>query len=189
MRDVTLSRLAQLGAGAAEAEDTFSMDEDAFRLFYERTARPVWAYLSRMTGDPRLAEDLLQEAYYRLLRSRTVHDSEDHRRNYLFRIATNLAHDVHRRPRADSVRMDEVAEPADPRSDGDPAAGAARRLDLSRAMAQLKPRERDLLWLAYAQGSTHHEIAETLGLRTGSIKPLLFRARRRLAMILGRGRR
>src|SRR4029450_9508796 len=112
MRDVTLSRLAQLGAGAAEAEDTFSMDEDAFRLFYERTARPVWAYLSRMTGDPRLAGDLLQEASYRLLRSRTVPDSDDHRRNYLFRIATNLAHDVHRRPRADSRRMADVARPA-----------------------------------------------------------------------------
>ena len=52
-------------------------------------------------------------------------------------------------------------------------------------MARLKPRERDLLWLAYGQGSTHEEIAGSLGLKTGSIKPLLFRARRRLAALLG----
>jgi RNA polymerase sigma-70 factor, ECF subfamily len=52
-------------------------------------------------------------------------------------------------------------------------------------MAKLKPRERDLLWLAYGQGSTHEEIAGSLGLKTGSIKPLLFRARRRLAVLLG----
>ena len=48
-------------------------------------------------------------------------------------------------------------------------------------MTHLKPRERALLWLAYAQGSSHKEIAESLGLRTASVKLLLFRARRRLA--------
>ena len=56
-----------------------------------------------------------------------------------------------------------------------------RATDLRRAMSRLKPRERELLWLAYAQGSSHREIAACLGLRTGSVKLLLFRARRRLA--------
>ena len=59
----------------------------------------------------------------------------------------------------------EGIEHADPRS-ADAAGGAARRVDLARAMARLKPRERELLWLAYAQGSSHQEIAETLGLKT-----------------------
>ena len=77
---------------------------------------------------------------------------------------------------------------ADPQS-VDAAAGAARRVDLGRAMARLKPRERDLLWLAYAQGSSHQEIAQTLGLKTASIKLLLFRARRRLAALLREGER
>ena len=101
MRDVTLSELDRLAADLAEGEEAFQMDEDSFRAFYERTARPVWAYLSRMTGEPRA---------------------------------------------------------------------------------------RDLLWLAYAQGSTHHEIAEALGLERASIKLLLFRARRRLAALLREAR-
>lgn len=46
-------------------------------------------------------------------------------------------------------------------------------------MARLEPRERLLLWLAYAHGATHHEIAKTLGLTTGTIKQLLCGARRR----------
>ena len=185
---MTLSNADRFGVGAAEADASFQMNEDAFRIFYERTARPVWAYLARLTGDPRLADDLLQEAYYRFLRSRVAHESDDHRRNYLFKIAANLVHDVRRRPRADSVRIDDVVEPADPRSSGEVGSGVAR-LDLSRAMARLKPRERDLLWLAYGQGSTHHEIASTLGLKTASIKPLLFRARRHLAALLRGGSR
>jgi len=162
------------------------MDEEAFRLFYDRTARPVWAYLARMTGDPRLADDLLQEAYYRFLRAGPTLDDDAHRRNYLFRIATNLVHDIRRRPRLDERALPEsavVPDAADVRR-GDVATETARRVDLARAMAQLKPRERDLLWLAYAQGSSHGEIAATLGLKASSIKMLLFRARRRLAAVL-----
>lgn len=186
MRDVTLSELEHLGAGAADVDATFQMDEEAFRLFYDRTARPVWAYLARMTGDPRLADDLLQEAYYRFLRARATHDDDAHRKNYLFRIAANLAHDVRRRPRIDDTALADTSgagETADPRST-DVATETARRVDLARAMARLKPRERDLLWLAYAQGSSHGEIAEILGLKASSIKMLLFRARRRLAALL-----
>jgi len=189
MRDVTFSDLGRLDADAAAVEDTFQMDEDAFRVFYDRTARPVWAYLSRMTGDARLADDLLQEAYYRFLRARVTHESDAHRRNYLFRIATNLVRDEHRRPRVVSAIADrDVVEHADPQS-ADAAAAAVRRVDLGRAMTQLRPRERDLLWLAYAQGSSHQEIADALGLKRSSIKLLLFRARRRLAALLREGGR
>ena len=101
---MTFSHVERLGAGTAEVDDIFQMDEDAFRLFYERTSRPVWAYLSRMTGDPRLADDLLQETYYRFLRATGAPADEAHRRNYLFRIATNLVHDNRRRPRLDRAR-------------------------------------------------------------------------------------
>jgi RNA polymerase sigma-70 factor, ECF subfamily len=186
MRDVTLTELERLGGDLADGDATFLMDEEAFRLFYDRTARPVWAYLARMTGDPRLADDLLQEAYYRLLRARTAPEDDAHRKNYLFRIATNLAHDVRRRPRLDDAALAEttgLGDTVDPRG-RDVATETARRVDLDRAMARLKPRERDLLWLAYAQGSSHEEIAQTLGLKTSSIKMLLFRARRRLAGLL-----
>jgi RNA polymerase sigma-70 factor, ECF subfamily len=191
MRDLTLSELERFGPDAADAEEAFQMDEDSFRVFYERTARPVWAYLSRMTGEPRLADDLLQEAYYRLLRAGVAHQSEAHRRNYLFRIATNLVRDLRRRRRVDDVPIGtgrDAIDRADPQA-ADAAAGAARRVDLGRAMARLKPRERNLLWLAYAQGSSHQEIAQALGLKTASIKLLLFRARRRLAALLREGGR
>ena len=185
MRDVIVTHLDRLAVAAPDEQTSpLVMDEDAFRLFYDRTARPVWAYLARLTGDPRTADDLLQETYYRFLRAQTTYESDEHRRNYLFRIATNLVRDAYRRPRADSVRMDDAVEPVDPETTRDAAAQLADRLDVSRAMAQLKPRDRNMLWLAYAHGSTHEEIAQILGLKVGSIKLMLFRARRRLAALL-----
>src|SRR4029077_5859390 len=61
-----------------------------------------------------------------------------------------------------------------------PAVLGRRRAPPRGEGAGLKPRERELLWLAYAQGSSHQEIAATLSLKTSSIKALLFRARQRL---------
>lgn len=162
---------------------TLQMDEEAFRGFYTRTSGMLWAYLARATNDPSAADDLLQEAYYRLLRATTTFESDDHRKNYLFRIATNLIRDRFRRPRIDNAQLPEHGEGDIPAS-GDLAQQTQQRSDLQRAMAQLSARERELVWLAYGQGSTHQEIAGALGLKTGSIKPLLFRARRKLARIL-----
>jgi RNA polymerase sigma-70 factor (ECF subfamily) len=188
MREVTLTDVERLQAQAADADVAFEMDEEAFRAFYDRTARLLWAYLSRVTGNQAAADDLLQETYYRFLRARVPHESDAHRRHYLFRIATNLVHDRRRRHLvAPEYALEHDA--TDLPAHGDTAASTEQRTDLRRAMRQLKPRERELLWLAYVHGSTHREIGDTLGLKTGSIKLLLFRARRRLATLLRTGGR
>ena len=186
-RDMTFTDVERLDRLAAEAVETFVMDEEAFRAFYDRTARSVWSYLARITGDRTLADDLLQESYYRFLRAERRFESESHRRNYLFRIATNLAHDRRRRGAAADQRSGAGRTRAR-RACGRLGSRGAKRSGgpiWRRAMATLKPREREMLWLAYAQGSSHEEIAESLGVRKASIKILLFRARRRLAAALG----
>lgn len=155
------------------------MDEEAFRSFYDRTARGLWLYLARITGDRHQADDLLQEAFYRFLRAGAAHDSEVHRRNSLYRIATNLARDARRRSLARPQADTEVESISTTR------ASPEKRADLNRALSQLKPRDREMLWLAYAEGASHQEIGEILGLQTSSLKILLFRARRRLAVLLG----
>jgi RNA polymerase sigma-70 factor, ECF subfamily len=178
----TLSEVERLSA-LHEADRTFQMTEEAFRTFYELTARPVWSYLARTTGDRRLADDLLQETYYRFLRSTTAFESDDHRRHYLFRIATNLVHDHRRRPQMHAVPLED-AEATLPSASESPDQ-VARRIDVTRAMSQLKPRERTMLWLAYALGASHEEIAAMTGVKTASLKALLSRARRRLVVALG----
>lgn len=183
MRDVMFDQLVPAVPAAVDADEAFQMTEDAFRLFYERTSRSLWAYLARISGDRRFADDLLQESYYRFLKSTAPIADEAHRKNYLFKIATNLVLDAKRRPRVDETAPDHDDDPV-LAAPGDVAMDAARRMDVERAMSKLRPRDRALLWLAYVNGSSHKEIAETLGLQTTSIKLLLFRARRRLAALL-----
>jgi len=176
-------------AGArSKSEARGLMDEETFRAFYERTSRAVWIYLARVTGDRTLADDLLQETYYRFYKAGAAHQDEGHRRNSLFCIATNIARDTHRRNARHPIEPLELNE-ADEETVAIDARIAERfeeSTDLWRAMAQLKPIQREMLWLAYALGSSHAEIAEIVGVKSGSVKILLFRARRKLAALLGR---
>jgi RNA polymerase sigma-70 factor (ECF subfamily) len=183
MRELTLADIERIQAQSTEASVPLELDEEVFAAFYGRTSKALWAYLSRMTRSPHLADDLLQESYYRFLRARGTYESEAHRRNSLFRIATNLMRDGHRRFQTMPTTSFDEEEPSAPRGE-DAARQSDTRADLNKAMASLKPREREMLWLAYAQGSSHREIAVVLGLRASSMKMLLFRARRRLASLL-----
>src|SRR5579875_4152552 len=92
-----LARAMALALGEAAKADaevqSLAMDEESFRILYERTARPLWAYLARASGSPALADDLLQECYCRFLSLADPPQEEAHRKNYLFRIATNLLRD------------------------------------------------------------------------------------------------
>jgi RNA polymerase sigma-70 factor (ECF subfamily) len=178
---MTSTRLDVLALPAADTTETFVLREDEFRLLYDRTSRALWVYLQRLTRDAHQADDLLQETYYRFLRTPGTYESERHERNALYRIATNLARDSHRRARP-MVSLDAPAGAELHRSEGAPAHGD--RTDVQRAMARLRDRDQQLLWLAYAEGSSHGEIAASLGLRTSSVRTLLFRARRRLASLL-----
>src|SRR5437868_15366034 len=72
------------------------MDDAKFEVFYRKTARPVWSYIFRMTGDPSTADDLLQKTFFRFLRSNPPITDEDHLRHYVFKTATNLLFDHYR---------------------------------------------------------------------------------------------
>lgn len=188
----TMSLSLVMGSGVVPAGRELDsaaalMSEDEFRAFYERTARPLWSYLSRITGDRQQADDLVQEAFYRFYRAGARHENEAHRRNSLFQIATNLVRDAARRRRG----YEEVAIDEDPligfvpKSEApSPERDTAVRTDVARAMQKLDASQRELLWLAYAQGASHDEIATVLGVRAISVRTLLFRARKKLAVLL-----
>ena len=177
-------------AGGALRADAAAppMDDQAFAGFYERSARHLWAYLARTSGDPALAEDLMQESYVRFLcaaqRPSHLAEGEVACRRYLFQIATNLLRDYWRRPKASSI--EEISEDFFARN-GD-SARSDSQMTLGPALLQMRPLDRQLLWLAHAEGYSHREIAEVTGLGSASVRLLLFRARRKIARLLGEER-
>ena len=160
------------------AAPSAAIDESAFRLLYDATSQPLRAYLLHLCRRPDVADDILQETYCRYLLHRRTDMDESATRSYLFRIATNLVHD-RARSGVDAV-VPEVPERGS-------RPNLETRLDVRAALGQLKPRERELLWLAYVEGMNHQEIAAATGLRPLSIKILLFRARRKAAQLLAPG--
>jgi RNA polymerase sigma-70 factor (ECF subfamily) len=175
-RDLTAAAIPAIAAsGGADTHDRTAMDERQFQLLYEATARPIHAYLTGITGQRDIADDVLQETYFRFLSRHSGRKPPAEPRPYLFRIATNLLRDRWR-------TRHETQWPED--FDRSQAKDLDAQLDMHRVMKALKPRERELLWLAYVEGMNHQEIAIATGLTALSIRPLLFRARRKAAALL-----
>src|SRR5512141_2385946 len=103
--------LSESEAPVTSAARTYRMDEETFEGFYRRTARPLWGYLARISGDGALADDLLQRAYYQFLRANLNTTDESQLRSYLYRIATNLMHDEWRQ-KSKQVALESIAEPS-----------------------------------------------------------------------------
>lgn len=167
------------GERASPADELIG--QEAFQILYEATAGPVLGYLIAGCGRRDVAEDLLQEAYCRLLLrwpslAAMAGDLQALRR-YLFRIATNLLHDRWR-----SGAGEPFAEP----SEEGITPNFAAAVDVQAMLRQLRPRERQLLWLAYVEDMDHAEIAAATGLSRLSVRTLLFRARARARQFLSR---
>lgn len=156
-------------------EQPLRMTEVAFHTLYERTARPLFNYLLRVSGRRDIAEDVLQDSYCRLLSAKLPDMDEAQTRSYLFKIATNRLRDRWRRN--EETGIETVNAPGAIATHVDQAA-------MRQAFERLKLRERELLWLAYVEGASHKEIADSTGLKPGSIRLLLYRARRRLAGLI-----
>jgi RNA polymerase sigma-70 factor (ECF subfamily) len=172
------------------------LDEATFSELYRQTSRPLWAYVYRVTGHAADADDIVQEAYLRLLRAGPAAADDEQRRRFLYRVASNLVVDRWRKEsrtaqiEARTVKLratGAMLPPADEgRADlhGPRQESGSRDLDVANTFGELSPRDRALLWLAYVEEQSHTEIAASLRVGARSVKVLVFRAKRRLRELL-----
>jgi RNA polymerase sigma-70 factor (ECF subfamily) len=172
-------------------------DEDLFRewqqgatgsleVLVRRYHAPLLAHLTRLTGDPHLAEDLAQETFLRLTRNAQAYHYPRSFQPWLYTIARHLAQNhwqsaYHRYTELTS------SVPECRALDPDPAQWLElreRHADLLAALLTLSLEQREVLSLRFGQDMSIEETAFVLGVPPGTVKSRTFTALHRLRQAL-----
>lgn len=172
-------------------------DQDAFRRLVEKYQRSVYNITWRMVRNDEDARDLTQETFIRVYRGLGTYDQTRTFSTWLFRIATNLCIDHHRKKKMRTVSIDgsqigdETREPMalpdhGPRPDRlHEVTSLAERIDSF--LERLSPAYRAVLVLRYREQLSYEEMANVLDIPLGTVKARLHRAHRHLRNLMEGG--
>jgi RNA polymerase sigma-70 factor (ECF subfamily) len=153
-------------------------DSAALEVLYDRFASRVLGMALKIVGDQALAEDILQETFWRVWQSAATYQSQlGAFTGWLFRIARNLSIDAYRRRNVrPQVFMSAngtdpiLEETPDPNTDvAAQAESIFQNRQVRKALASLPGVQRQVIEMAYFYGMTRQEIAEATGEALGTI--------------------
>lgn len=168
----TLDRDAQLMLRVREGDDT------SFALLLDRYRAPVVHFLYRMTGNQAVAEELAQEVFLRVYKSRATYEPAAKFTTWLYRIATHVALNALR----DGRRERHQAPVEDlPLPDGAPSAeqrllAQVRAQEIRGAVEALPEKQRAAVLLHKYEGLGYAQVSQVLECSESATKSLLFRA-------------
>ena len=172
------------------AESAAGGDQKAFEQLVLQYQKPVYNLALRMAGNADDAFDLAQEAFLRAWRALPQFKFESSFSTWLYRLTSNVCIDFLRQKKRSKVvslsfvnEDDETEEYDRP----DPAPGpeartitSAEHEEVARALNSLEPEYREALTLCAIHGMSYIEIAEALGVPTGTVKSRISRAREKM---------
>jgi len=182
---------ATADAGLSDAEMMLRVkagDDSAFDYLVQKYRRPMIGFMYRMARNTAAAEDLAQEVFLRVYRSRANYEASAKFSTWLYRIATNLgvnhARDTrHERPE-NTVQLDEpdsetgtTPDLADKELTVEERILRRERLSAIRQKVEALPERQKLAVLMHKyQEMDYRQIADVLKLSESATKSLLFRA-------------
>lgn len=156
----------------------------AYRLLYERFEQPFLHTAIRMLGRQQDAEDAVQETFLKLHRGIRHYRSGSKFSTYFFRILINSCYDILRK------RGPAVSEEIDPVNLADhPSQDVGLRVSIDKAISSLPEGTRICFVLFAIEGMKMDEIAQILGIRVGTVKASIHRARKKLRTWLSDSRK
>ena len=173
-------------------------DNGAFEELLLLHQKKVYNLCLRMSANPDDALDLSQEAFLRAWRSLGQYQFEASFSTWLFRLTSNICIDFLRRKKRrqetsltesydDSNEGAELSVPDAQPGPEQQAMTNETKIELARAMEQLSPEHREILQLRVIEDLQYEQIADILGVRVGTVKSRLARARLALRKILKAG--
>jgi len=160
-------------------------DGASFALLLEKYRASVVHFLYRMVQEPAVSEELAQEVFLRVYRSREAYEPTAKFTTWLFRIATHLALNWLRDAKKErsQERLDDVEEGAPVREIADRAPSVEQKLvrqvqveEVRRAIAALPDKQRAAVLMHKYQEMDYSQIAKVLSCSESAVKSLLFRA-------------
>ena len=180
----------QLARRYVEAADRATRDR-TFHELVRRYERRVYGICYRYFGNHADAQDATQDTYLTLARKLHQFRHDSALSTWIYRVATNACNDLGRRyARRPQTPVADVADAAasDAGSEAtvdDELAGLELAHEIQQALLQLDELSRTLIVLCSIEGQSYAEVSEALDLPVGTIKSRVFRARARLAELLG----
>ena len=157
-------------------------------ILFERHHRMLFHFFQRMTSNPTLSEDLVQEVFLRVLRFRHTFRGESQFTTWMYQIARNAAMD-HFRKRKNEKSWDEedMEEPVSQEpGHADKMEQDEETILLREALSRLPAEKRELLILSRYQGLKYEQIAGILSTNVATVKVRVYRAVKELGEIFFR---
>jgi len=152
------------------------MKSDTFERMFDEHAQRLFSFLASRTGNRALAEDLLSEAFERVLRSRQRFDQRlGSERRWLYTIALNLLRDHARRQTHEDRVMQSIGARSSPH-ESDPGIDAVeQRSELQQALLTLNDSEREAIALRFGADLKLRDVARVLGEGESAVEGRIYR--------------
>lgn len=163
-------------------------DDEAFAFLVEKFRRPIISFMYRSVGSQHVAEELAQEVFLRVYKSRQTYSADAKFTTWLYRIATNLAMNHARDTKSERQGKVSLDEPVDEESDrtldvpdtmmsAEEAIVRRERMEaIKKCVLELPERQRMAVLMHKYQEMDYKQIAQALNLSESATKSLLFRA-------------
>jgi len=159
---------------------------EAFELLLQRHQRAIRSYCARLCRDGSTADDVAQEIFVTLWRSRHTYQPKGRFRAYLFRIASSRCNNELKRMRLHVVVADEGNAPAIDPLALDAMVAAERSQRLYRLVRRLPTVQREAISLRFAAGLDYAEIAEVVNRSESTVRSRIFFGLNHLRRLIGK---